>query len=516
MLRKSARCLVYACILWSSVPSPSCARAGGSSARPDAGSSDAHSDGVTIACGDGVIGEGEECDDGNRLDGDGCGPDCTVEPGWTCTGQPSTCTRLCGNGHRDPGEECDGTDLGGASCSDADPRFTGGTLRCTNDCRFDTSGCRSPNCGDGVVDPDEDCDDGNTSNEDACLNNCRHARCGDGYVWRGHEECDDGNSVSGDGCEPSSCTFTCRPGDQEACGQCGTRTCQATHVWGPCEEYCAGRECGPDPCGGSCGTCPHWWLSCTSSGRCDSICADPPCLADVFVHGNVAAHGVFCHLSSTCAADAIRQILQACNATTRLTGCDDGSCGRACASQCAECSCSSPSGLCPTVNTCPNCTQSFLQVDAAAGHAWPTFSSGILVAGSGVMKDYVLRYYYEDPSAPKPYICIRETNPGVSGCLNHCGQTSCIPGTDLNHDDHTQAAGAIQVLADGDRLVLTVAAWTAWGLMATAQYFAHTMSADPTSYTHRWYVLKWTDGNGNQWPDPPGTDTYQLLTYGDD
>lgn len=59
-------------------------------------------------------------------------------------------------------------------------------------------------CGDGVVDPGEDCDDGNTDNTDACSSVCATSRCGDGYLWTGIEECDDGNMVDGDGCS-SSC-----------------------------------------------------------------------------------------------------------------------------------------------------------------------------------------------------------------------------------------------------------------------------------------------------------------------
>ena len=41
-------------------------------------------------CGDRVLSDGEDCDDGNRIDGDGCGSDCTVEAGARCawmTGQ---------------------------------------------------------------------------------------------------------------------------------------------------------------------------------------------------------------------------------------------------------------------------------------------------------------------------------------------------------------------------------------------------------------------------------------------
>src|SRR5262249_37512044 len=39
---------------------------------------------------------------------DGCAPDCTIESGWTCTGQPSVCSSVCGDGVLGAGEECDG------------------------------------------------------------------------------------------------------------------------------------------------------------------------------------------------------------------------------------------------------------------------------------------------------------------------------------------------------------------------------------------------------------------------
>ncbi|MBW1809230.1 MAG: proprotein convertase P-domain-containing protein, partial [Deltaproteobacteria bacterium] len=45
-------------------------------------------------CGDGTINttEGEECDDGDTDDGDGCSGICSVEGGYVCSGQPSVCT----------------------------------------------------------------------------------------------------------------------------------------------------------------------------------------------------------------------------------------------------------------------------------------------------------------------------------------------------------------------------------------------------------------------------------------
>jgi cysteine-rich repeat protein len=43
-------------------------------------------------CGDGQITAPETCDDDNVTAGDGCSPQCTSEPGWSCTGTPSVCT----------------------------------------------------------------------------------------------------------------------------------------------------------------------------------------------------------------------------------------------------------------------------------------------------------------------------------------------------------------------------------------------------------------------------------------
>jgi len=51
---------------------------------------------TAIACGDGVMQAGEDCDDGNTASGDGCESDCTLPV-----------SASCGNGVRDTGEQCD-------------------------------------------------------------------------------------------------------------------------------------------------------------------------------------------------------------------------------------------------------------------------------------------------------------------------------------------------------------------------------------------------------------------------
>ena len=43
------------------------------------------------SCGNGVIDSGEECDDGNTLDDDGCSNACTIESNFVCSGEPSVC-----------------------------------------------------------------------------------------------------------------------------------------------------------------------------------------------------------------------------------------------------------------------------------------------------------------------------------------------------------------------------------------------------------------------------------------
>ena len=145
---------------------------------------------VKNACGDGWPAYGEECDDGDEVDGDGCSAHCVLEA------EPG-----CGNAVLEPGEECDDGNTDNAD-------------GCTAE-------CKKPRCGDAVVSRGEECDDGNLSNADACTNHCKNPQklCGNGFRDEG-EECDDGNKKDGDGCEgdcmlPAVCGDGEREGDEE-------------------------------------------------------------------------------------------------------------------------------------------------------------------------------------------------------------------------------------------------------------------------------------------------------------
>ncbi|MCE9672079.1 DUF4215 domain-containing protein [Myxococcus stipitatus] len=71
-------------------------------------------------CGNGMLDEGEQCDDANTTAGDGCGTTCAIEAGYTCVGNPSTCAVTCGDGVRAASEACDdGNTTPGDGCDAA-------------------------------------------------------------------------------------------------------------------------------------------------------------------------------------------------------------------------------------------------------------------------------------------------------------------------------------------------------------------------------------------------------------
>ena len=183
----------------------------------------------TTRCGDGVIAGSEECDDRNTTDGDGCSSSCEVEPGYMCVGMASVCTEVCGDGRIVGSEECDDRNMrdgdGCNSMCEIEPGFM---------CTGEPSTCE-PVCGDGVLAPGEGCDDSNLIAGDGCSAMCAvepgymcvgepsvcDEVCGDGRIV-GAEECDDRNTTDGDGCS-AMCEveggFVCT-GTPSICGVC--------------------------------------------------------------------------------------------------------------------------------------------------------------------------------------------------------------------------------------------------------------------------------------------------------
>lgn len=122
----------------------------------------------------------------------------------------TTCVSVCGDGVVTPDETCDDGELNG-----------GGYGLCNLDC---TPG---PRCGDGIVEPElEQCDnganrDGYQVSADSCAPGCViPSRCGDGVIDGAFgEQCDDGtNDGSYGGCSPA-CLLGPRCGDGEVNGE---------------------------------------------------------------------------------------------------------------------------------------------------------------------------------------------------------------------------------------------------------------------------------------------------------
>lgn len=212
-------------------------------------------------CGDGVLDNTEQCDDGEQnsdLNPDAC---------------RTTCQHAsCGDGVVDPGnsESCDEGLLNSDSIPDA--------------CR---TTCESAHCGDGVVDVTEECDDNNTSAGDGCGLTCLHEACGNGYVDF-NEQCDDGNSTAGDGCSPNcmSENFVCGDAEIEGGEQCddgnntpcdGCSTICVLEVCGngitECDEVCDDGNTGSgDGCSADClsrETCGNGYADVAIGEDCD-------------------------------------------------------------------------------------------------------------------------------------------------------------------------------------------------------------------------------------------------------
>ncbi|MFA5904791.1 MAG: LamG-like jellyroll fold domain-containing protein, partial [Desulfobacula sp.] len=144
------------------------------------------------SCGNGKVESGEDCDDGNINDGDGCSLQCLLEGS-----NKNKYGSLCGNGKIEKGEQCDDGNIAtGDGCSDK--------------CLFEDS--YAINCSSATTTPTT------TFNnviipkiclktDPGCTSSCKHTGtsisvpvCGNGKIEKG-EQCDDGNINSGDGCK---------------------------------------------------------------------------------------------------------------------------------------------------------------------------------------------------------------------------------------------------------------------------------------------------------------------------
>ena len=152
---------------------------------------------VDPICGNSFPEGDEECDDGN-FDDLFCDQDCH---------EVVQCNEC---------QSCGKNAFGFGSCDEAECAAFGGPL---NRCKLVAGACQpnsdecAPECGNGFLEGDEQCDDGDTDNQDECTNACTDAICGD-EIYRndlsenedGYEQCDDANTNN----TTDNCTDECK------------------------------------------------------------------------------------------------------------------------------------------------------------------------------------------------------------------------------------------------------------------------------------------------------------------
>ena len=143
---------------------------------------------LNAVCGDGFVGPGEACDDGNTEDGDECTNACALAS--------------CGDMVVQAPEECDdGNDIDSDAC---------------------LSSCLIAVCGDNVVyEGQEECDDANGNNADACTTACMFPTCDDNLQSGAETDLDCG----GGDCPPCELGLMCMAPMDCSSGNCDANIC---------------------------------------------------------------------------------------------------------------------------------------------------------------------------------------------------------------------------------------------------------------------------------------------------
>ncbi len=138
-------------------------------------------------CGDGILQDNEQCEN------DDVGEVTCQSEGYfagivvcnsICQIDSSFCIN-CGNGQVDSDEECEGADLDNRTC--AALGYDGGTLACRNNCTLDVSMCEgdpTPVCGDGIIVGSEQCEGQNLGGA-----SCVTAGFADGGILACNSDC---------------------------------------------------------------------------------------------------------------------------------------------------------------------------------------------------------------------------------------------------------------------------------------------------------------------------------------
>ncbi len=225
----------------------------------------------------------------------------TTDTGETDTDTSSTTGPMgvCGDGVIDPEEECD------------DGPGNGDNATCHTDCRIDV-------CGDSQVGPGEGCDNGPDNGDmNACTSQCVAAVCGDGLMGPG-EGCDDGNMEDADECTNVCALATCGDGIASMSEACDDGNMDDTDM---CTSSCTEATCGDTFVQPVAGEACDQGVDNSNQGDCTAACNLAVC-GDGLLHDQGMA-------GEQCDNGAQNGQGAACNALCQLNVCGDGDLGPA-------------------------------------------------------------------------------------------------------------------------------------------------------------------------------------------
>jgi cysteine-rich repeat protein len=410
--------------------------------------------GGIAGCGNGIIEVGEQCDDGNLVNGDGCDANCRLEGA------------VCGNGMLEAGEQCDdGNTVNGDGCN--------------ANCRLETSST----CGNHIIEPGEQCDDGNLVSGDGCDANC-HGECVPA-------DCSDGNACTDDSCSSVGGVFVCLHTANASNGPCNDSNLCTTGDQCDGQGHCLGQPvvCPPP---GQCDTGEGFCEA--NTGECEyaplppgTLCNDnDPCTVDdVCDNGNCSGQTRNCDDDDPCTVDS-------CSVVSNAFKCDHVNCelvpGQPCPPGFPQClavacgnghldpgeTCDPPDatlipGVIPPQPKCrPDCT---------------FCGDGHLNASDGEACDDGNTLSGCDPAHPKR---------PLDGCLNSCTIPICLDpsrivytaGQDRFDFHGLLTPGASVDLAGSDLVIELTSAFDAPIFRATVEAGALTVNSTGTSFRY--------------------------------
>jgi kumamolisin len=148
-----------------------------------------------------------------------------------------------------------------------------------------------------------------------------------------------------------------------------------------------------------------------------------------------------------------------------------------------------------------------------ASNGRPTTSIPLLFVIGGGDVNAVANYYETTTVAEQAPLTVTQVGSNYVWTNRAGTQVASVPTSSVAIPPGNSDVFVIQILQDtSDRTVVLLSGTTYLGTWAAAWYLKNVIYPNISTYTHSYYVVQWTDANGDFTPD--GGDTYTILAQG--